>query len=145
MEPTLSSTVRAILQSKANHPIRVNALWDAVRATAPALAKTKTHFKTQIIGGMFRRDEVRRVAVRAAPSFSRTLTITTLSSSLPFVSQLVKLRVPDSFSGTGGSPVTPASSRLVYAVRLKGSGAVRRKLAEHGLTASANMGGPALL
>ncbi len=59
MEATLSSTVRAVLHANANRPLRVNALWDAVRAAAPALSKTKTHFKARIIGGMFQRDEVR--------------------------------------------------------------------------------------
>jgi hypothetical protein len=55
---TLSALVRRLLVESGNKPVRLNSLWDAVRAQAPA-ATTKTHFKRRIIGQMFVRDEVR--------------------------------------------------------------------------------------
>lgn len=147
---TLSSTVRAILHANANRPLRVNALWDAVRAAAPALAKSKTHFKDRIIGNMFLRDEVR---VRGARGRAGLLESTRLRPHSPShtpsakTAQLVKLRVPEADAvqeaGAGAAAPAAAAARLVYAVRLKGSGNVRRLIKAHGLDpARAALGSP---
>jgi len=57
---TLSGLVRRILVEGGNRPVRVNALWESVRAQSQALSlpTSKTHFKRRIIGQMFVRDEV---------------------------------------------------------------------------------------
>ncbi len=62
--PNLSSVVRALLHAQSNKPMRANALWDAVRAGAPSLARSKTHFKRRIMQNMIDREEVRRRAAR---------------------------------------------------------------------------------
>lgn len=59
MEPTLSAAVRQVLVANANKPMRLNAVWDAVQLAAPALCRSKTHFKRRIVLGMFQREEVR--------------------------------------------------------------------------------------
>ena len=56
--PTLSALVRSILVSGGNKPVRLNSLWDAVRAQPQAQSVSKTHFKRRVIGQMFVRDEV---------------------------------------------------------------------------------------
>ncbi len=57
--PTLSSLVRKLLVDAGNKPVRVNALFAAVRALPSAASVTKTHFKRRILGQMVVRDEVR--------------------------------------------------------------------------------------
>ena len=56
--PTLSSLVRKLLVDAGNKPVRVNALFAAVRALPSAASVTKTHFKRRILGQMLVRDEV---------------------------------------------------------------------------------------
>lgn len=68
---SISSIVRRILVESGNKPVRVNALWDTVRAL-PDVQCTKTFFKRKIIGNMFVREEVRGVVLSAA-LFSSTL------------------------------------------------------------------------
>jgi hypothetical protein len=68
---SISSIVRRILVESGNKPVRVNALWDTVRAL-PDVQCTKTFFKRKIIGNMFVREEVRGVVLSAA-LFSFTL------------------------------------------------------------------------
>ena len=65
--PTLSATVRRLLVDAGNRPVRVNALWEAVRAQPSAASTSKTHFKRRILGQMLVRDEVRGRG-RGAPS-----------------------------------------------------------------------------
>ena len=55
---SISAIVRRILVESGNKPVRVNALWDTVRAL-PDVQCTKTFFKRKIIGNMFVREEVR--------------------------------------------------------------------------------------
>lgn len=59
MEPSLSAVVRSILHANGNTPVRMNALWEAVRARAPTLSQSKTHFKRRVMLNMFDREEVR--------------------------------------------------------------------------------------
>ena len=63
---SISAIVRRILVESGNKPVRVNALWDTVRAL-PDVQCTKTFFKRNIIGNMFVREEVRGVVLSGPP------------------------------------------------------------------------------
>jgi hypothetical protein len=56
---TLSALVRRVLVEGSNKPIRMNALWEALRRVDPSLTVTKSHFKKRVVAGMFHREEVR--------------------------------------------------------------------------------------
>ena len=143
---TLSALVRRLLVESGNKPVRLNSLWDAVRAQAPA-ATTKTHFKRRIIGQMFVRDEVRGWRRKLAGAGSRgrgprraaRRAILNHFYSHPRATprkrpQLVKLRVADELkAGKGAAAASLSASSLVYAVRLKGSAKVNGALQRQGL------------
>lgn len=71
---SISSIVRRILVESGNKPVRVNALWDTVRAL-PDVQCTKTFFKRKIIGNMFVREEVRGGCVECGPFFFHLLAL----------------------------------------------------------------------
>ena len=158
--PTLSAVVRRLLVDAGNRPVRVNALWDAVRAQPSAASTSKTHFKRRILGQMLVRDEVRALTerLRAAPRCAGVLerpptshcTHTPSPTYPPLLRnlcrcpalQLVKLRVPEELAA-GKAPGAPlsraataaaaANANLVYAYRLKGSAKVNLLLKREGL------------
>ena len=82
--PTLSATVRRLLVDAGNRPVRVNALWEAVRAQPSAASTSKTHFKRRILGQMLVRDEVRGQAPSQPLNYTRAHRLTAPPAHSPY-------------------------------------------------------------